>query len=77
MNNAVIALDKLLELSELPEGDKAVPAPVKAKEDDKVKGREPKKVVKSRLIGVDDMVLHTLKKIARNTNFALNKLNRK
>jgi len=77
LNNAVIALDKLLEASEEPVGDITITPPEKAKEDDEVKSREPKEVVKSASVEVDAVVLQVLKKIAKNTNFALNKLNRK
>ena len=77
LNNAAIALEKLLDLSETPEGDKTIPTPVKAKENGEVKGREPKKVVKQKLVEANDIVLRALKTIAKNSNFALNKLNRK
>ena len=62
---AVEALEKLLELSETPKEPKAV--------DTKV---EETKVVKKELFSEKKMITQVLKKIAGNSNLALNKLNK-
>jgi len=68
---AVIALEKLLEMSNPPKNE-----PPKKSEGDDVnkKGREPKVVLPANIGG--EIIVRALQKIAKNSNFALNQINR-
>lgn len=77
LNKSVAALEKLLNLSEPSEDGKQIQTPAKAKGSDELKVVEPKKVDRALSIGVDEIALRTLQRIAKNTNFALNKLKKK
>lgn len=74
--NAVSAMEKLLEISDTSQKEvEEVQLPPQKVEGGENKGREPK--IAHKELSVDELAVHTLKEITRQTNFALCELNKK